>query len=235
MARTSSLALSAVVIFGAVACGDRSPPDAEKVSAHMQDHFTKIGDLQLAVVNGDLDAAKQPARWLAEHATLSGMPDSWQPYLPAMREAAQVAAGATDMLTVSKATAQLGAACGKCHAALGAKVAFDIESALPEGGDAAAHMKRHAWASGRLWEGLVVPSGQVWQTGAAALDEVPLVPEEVTSDPEKVPEVKALSNRVHELGAAARQAGDPETRAAVYGDFLDTCARCHAALGLGAI
>jgi cytochrome c553 len=129
----------------------------------------------------------------------------------------------------------MGAACGTCHRALGAHVQFDIEGALAEGGDAVSHMQRHVWASGRLWEGLVVPSGEVWQSGAQALDEVPLVPEEVTEDSAIFAQVKGTANHVHELGAAARQAGDADTRAAVYGEFLATCASCHKATGTNAI
>jgi cytochrome c556 len=225
-----SLTVSAAVLLAATACGDRErAPEPEEIAAHMQDHFSKADDLQRAVIAGDLQAAKAPARWIAEHAAMPGMPSEWIPYLPAMREAAQVAAGSTDLLTAAKATARMGAACGTCHKALGAKVRFDIDGALAEGGDAVSHMQRHVWASGRLWEGLVVPSGEVWQSGATALDEVPLVPEEVTAESQIFAQVKATANHVHELGAAARQAGDGDMRAAVYGEFLATCASCHQA------
>jgi len=201
----------------------------------MEDHFAKADELQRAVIAGDLAAAKAPAEWIAKHAGMPNMPADWEPYLPPMREAAEVAAGATDLVTAAKATARMGAACGKCHKGLGAHVQFDIEGALAEGGDAVSHMQRHVWASGRLWEGLVVPSGEVWQSGAQALDEVPLVPEEVTEDSAIFTQVKGTANHVHELGAAARQAGDPDTRAAVYGEFLATCASCHKATGLDAM
>ena len=142
---------------------------------------------------------------------------------------------APDLYTAAKATARVGAACGDCHKGHGATVKFSIEGALAEGGDAAAHMTRHVWASARLWEGLVVPSAEVWQTGAKALDEVPLVPEERTDDDELMTEVQLTANRVHELGAAARQALDPDMRAATYGELLATCSRCHTATGAGQI
>lgn len=232
----ASLTVSAAALLAVAACGDAGrAPEPEEVAAHMQDHFAKADELQRAVIAGDVAAAKAPAQWIADHAAMPAMPEEWEPYLPAMREAAEVAAGATELLTAAKATAQMGAACGKCHSALGAQVKFDIEGALAEGGDAVSHMQRHVWASGRLWEGLVVPSGEVWQSGAKALDEVPLVPEEVAEDTAVFTEVKGTADHVHELGAAALQAGDLDARAAIYGEFLATCASCHRATEVDAM
>jgi cytochrome c553 len=228
--------LPVVALLGLSACAqDDEPPSPEEVTAHMAEHFSRASDLQRAVVNGDMDAVREAANWLADHSKMSGAPTSWDPYLEEMRTAADVAAGSEDLYTAAKATARVGAACGDCHKAHGAKVRFDIEGALAEGGDAIAHMKRHVWASARLWEGLVVPSAEVWQTGAQALDEVPLVPEEFTDDTELMAEVGVTANKVHELGAAARQALEPSTRAATYGEMLATCSRCHTATGAGRI
>jgi cytochrome c556 len=228
--------LPAVAVLAFSSCkSEKAPPDPAEVAAHMQDHFSRASDLQRAVVNGDMDGVEDAANWLANHAKMSGAPDSWDPYLEEMRTAAEVTAGSNDLYAAAKATARVGAACGDCHKAHGANVKLDIEGALAEGGDAIAHMQRHVWASARLWEGLMVPSAEVWQSGAQALDEVPLVPEEFTDDPELMAEVQLTANKVHELGAAARQALDPSTRAATYGEMLATCSRCHAATGAARI
>jgi len=225
--------LPAAAVLALASCeGEETPPDPAEVSAHMRDHFNRASDLQRAVVNGDREGIKKAAGWLADHSKMSGAPASWDPYLEEMRNAAEVAAGSTDLYTAAKATARVGAACGDCHKAHGADVKFEIDGALAEGGDAIAHMQRHVWASARLWEGLMVPSAEVWQSGARALDEVPLVPEEVTDDTELMAEVQLTANKVHELGAAARQALDPSTRAATYGEMLATCSRCHAVTGV---
>ncbi|MCL7938549.1 MAG: hypothetical protein M8860_08995 [marine benthic group bacterium] len=228
--------LPVTVMVAASACQQEdAAPDSAEVVAHMRDHFMRASDLQRAVVNGDMEAIREAAGWLADHSKMSGAPDSWDPYLEEMRAAAEVAAEPGDLYTAAKATARVGAACGECHKAHGAKVKFEIEGALAEGGDAISHMQRHVWASGRLWEGLIVPSAEVWQTGATALDEVPLVPEEFTDDEELMAEVQVTANRVHELGAGARQALDPSMRAATYGEMLATCSRCHDATGAGKI
>lgn len=227
--------LPVVALLAVTACGQDRPPEPAEVAAHMSEHYSRALDLQRAVVNGDMEAVEGTANWLAEHSKMSGAPASWDPYLAEMRAAAEVAAGAPDLYTAAKATARVGAACGDCHKGHGATVKFSIEGALAEGGDAEAHMNRHVWASARLWEGLVVPSAEVWQMGAKALDEVPLVPEELTDDDEVMTEVQLTANRVHELGAGARQALDPDMRAATYGELLATCSRCHKATGAGQI
>jgi hypothetical protein len=41
-----------------------------------------------------------------------------------------------------------------------------------------------------------------------------------------------LAQRVHTLSRAARDAKTPTARAAVYGDFLETCSLCHGTLGM---
>ena len=231
----STFILPVVALLAVGACDQDRPPEPAVVTAHMSEHFTRASDLQRAVVNGDMEAVEATANWIAEHSKLSGAPASWDPYLAEMRAAAEVAVEAPDLYTAAKATARVGAACGDCHKGHGATVKFSIDGALAEGGDAEAHMNRHVWASARLWEGLVVPSAEVWQTGAKALDEVPLVPEELTDDDEVMSEAQFTADRVHELGAAARQALDPDMRAATYGELLATCSRYHMVTGAGQI
>jgi cytochrome c553 len=196
----------------------------------MDEHFNRAAELRDAVVEARLDQAAEPARWLAGHAALPDLPDSWAPYLDSLRQAAARAADATDVPAAAVATAQVAEACGMCHSALGAHPASNIEGALPEGGDAAAHMRRHVWAAERLWEGMIVPSDKLWQSGAEVLTEVPLVPEEITADPSIRPQVQELETRVHELGAAAMKAGTPEKKTEIYGELLGTCGHCHGML-----
>lgn len=227
--RKSTILIPLAILLAVTACQTEAPPDSAEVAAHMSEHFGRASDLQRAVVNGNMEAIEGTANWLAEHSKLTGAPASWDPYLAEMRTAAEVAAEAPDLYTAAQATARVGSACGDCHKAHGAVVELSVGGALAEGGDAVAHMQRHVWASERLWEGLVVPSAEVWQTGAKALDEVPLVSEEVSNDQEIKTEIQLVANRVHELGAMARQALDPSLRAAAYGELLATCYRCHQA------
>ncbi len=233
----------AVLMFVA-ACGDRPTPEAETASAsseyprevlqaHMQDHFFKATEMQVAVVNGDLAAVREPARWMAEHANSAAMPADWSPYAEAMHAAANRVAEASDLASAAMATAAMGAECGNCHKGLGAEVGFAVEAAPPQGEGASVHMSRHAWASGRMWEGLIAPSGVVWDGGAEVLSEAPLAPAELSADLEVLAEVSAMEAAVHVMGAEAVGIATQEDRARVYGDFLGTCAACHDRTGQG--
>jgi len=225
-------------------CGDRTTPEREAASseyprevlqAHMRDHFFKATEMQVAVINGDLDAVREPAEWMAEHVNSAAMPKEWVPHAEAMHEASRRAADAKNLETAAQATASVGAACGSCHQALEADVGFAVEGAPPEGEGAAAHMTRHAWASGRMWEGLVGPSGVVWDEGARVLSEAPLAPAELAVDLEILSEVSEMEAEVHQLGAEAVGVSGQKERARVYGEFLSTCAACHEKTGRGKI
>jgi cytochrome c553 len=197
----------------------------------MRDHFYKAAEMQVAVINGDLAALREPAEWLAEHVNSAAMPKEWVSHAEAMHTAARRAADAKDIEAAAQATARVGAACGNCHLALEAEVGFAIESAPPEGEEAATHMARHAWASGRMWEGLVAPSGVVWDGGAEVLSEAPLTPADLSVEIEVLSEVSRMEGEVHALGAEAMGLTVQKERAGVYGRFLATCADCHEKTG----
>jgi hypothetical protein len=128
--RTSPLffALPAVLLLLA-ACGDRTTPEAqvdsgsseyprEVLQAHMKDHFYKATEMQVAVINGDLAAVREPAEWMSDHANSAAMPAEWEPYAEAMHIWALRAVEANDITAAAEATAAMGAACGNCHMAL---------------------------------------------------------------------------------------------------------------------
>ena len=61
----------------------------------------------------------------------------------------------------------------------------------------------------------------------------PLQPESLSDEAEYTDDLQALAIRVHELAAAGREAEGQEARAAIYGEFIATCAACHQMLGIG--
>jgi len=234
------------VLLLLTACGDRATPEAEVDSAsseyprevlqaHMKDHFFKATEMQVAIINGDLAAVKEPAEWMAEHANSAAMPEEWRAHAQMMHSWARRAADATDIVAAAEATAAMGAACGNCHLALKAEVGFAVKGEPPAGDGAVPHMGRHAWASGRMWEGLVAPSGVVWDGGADVLSEAPLAPAELSADIEVLAEVSEMEGAIHAMGAEAIGLTVQEDRAGVYGDFLATCAACHDKTGRGKI
>ena len=235
-----------VLLMALGACSDRATPEAdvesankeyprEVLQAHMKDHFYKATEMQVAVINGDLEAVREPALWMAEHAKSAALPDEWSQTASAMYAAANRAAEASDLVSAAKATATMGAECGNCHKALGAEVGFAVDGAPPQGEGAVPHMARHAWASGRMWEGLIAPSGVVWDGGAEVLSEAPLAPAELSADLEVLAEVSEMEAAIHSMGAGAVGIAAQEDRAGVYGEFLGTCAACHEKTGRGQI
>jgi len=234
-----------VVLTLFAACGDRTP-DAdsnsarteyprEVLQAHMKDHFYKATEIQAAVINGDLEAVREPATWMAEHANSAAMPKEWAQHAQAMHEAALHAAQATSLTDAARAAAQMGAECGSCHRALGAEVTFTVEEPPPEGAGAVAHMDRHAWASGRMWEGMIAPSDVLWDEGAEVLSEAPLAPAELPVDLDVLADVSEMEASIHSMGAGAVGLTGQKERAGVYGRFLGTCASCHEKTGRGKI
>jgi cytochrome c553 len=242
---TLGLAIAAALLTGVLAgCGEGGGSEEEArsteytpavVAAHMKDHFYRATEIQRAVINGSLESVAEPAAWMAEHPTSAAMPAAWESWIRPMRHAAVRAVEAPDLLSAARATAELAAACGGCHEALAKDVGFAVEAAPVEGAERVPHMQRHAWAAGRMWEGLVGPSSVVWDGGARILGEAPLSTDEFEADIEVLAEVAAIERRVHELGGEALEAVESEDRARLYGEFLATCARCHQATGAGPI
>ena len=95
------------------------------IMEHMHRHADQIDLINDALADDDLEASKVPARWLWRHETMIGVPDGWQPYLFAMRQAARDLGSATDLATARAAATRITEQCQGCHVAAG--IADDVE------------------------------------------------------------------------------------------------------------
>lgn len=86
---------------------------------HMHQHAEKLDDLMFALADGDLEGAATPAYWLSQHETVDGVPDEWQDFIIAMRNAAYEVETATDIETARAAATQISVQCQGCHTAAG--------------------------------------------------------------------------------------------------------------------
>ena len=86
---------------------------------HMHTHADQIDSINIALSDGDVDAARKPAAWLSRHDPASGIPADWQPYLDGMREAARAVESAPDLETATAASKGVTEQCQGCHAAAG--------------------------------------------------------------------------------------------------------------------
>jgi len=86
---------------------------------HMHLHAEKLDDLNYALADGNLEAAKTPAFWLSRHDTVGDIQSDWLPYLYSMRTEAEAVETAPDLTTARAAAERINAQCQGCHAAAG--------------------------------------------------------------------------------------------------------------------
>jgi hypothetical protein len=220
-------------------CGGTPQPPAEQakpaesaapavdVASHMHEHLARVTSMQEAVVRGDMEAAVEPARWIADHQETAGLSAGTEAAVADMKKSAGVVAEARDLKNAATATAMTISYCGTCHTA--AKVTpVMAEMAKPAAaGPMAAHMLEHQWATELMYQGLVIPSEERWQKGLAAMQVSPLAEKDLPKDAKLTKEIVSLEKTVHELAGKAKMATDLGTKVAFYGEYLGGCAGCH--------
>ncbi|MFO0709438.1 MAG: hypothetical protein U0353_06340 [Sandaracinus sp.] len=200
----------------------------------MQGHFSRAASAHDALVRADLEQAREDMAWLATHEEGMDIPEPLRPRLAEMQAEAAHFGEATTLTEAATAYARTLARCGACHAAAhsGPEIA---QPPLPEGETAEARMRRHQWASDRMFDGLVMANADVFRQGNDALTSAPLTQGELPGTETQPPEqVVALTTHVQTLGREAAQATDDDARASIYGRYLATCATCHRLLEGGA-
>jgi soluble cytochrome b562 len=85
----------------------------------MHRHADELDELNLALADGDLDAAKASANWLSRHDGVSGIPSELKLYLVNMREAADAVAEANDLEAARPPAERITENCQGCHIAAG--------------------------------------------------------------------------------------------------------------------
>jgi mono/diheme cytochrome c family protein len=241
----------AVLVISSCACGARQPADAAAtdhaglssapppeirsavsiLAGEMQDHERHGVALRDAVERGDLADARREAKVLADLRLAAGDDPEWRREVEALNAAARAESTATDVDAASRGLSTVARACGDCHRSLG-PVAI-VGDLVADDGGVIPLMKRHEWAATKLWVGLVVPSDNAWQVGAAMLAEAPVAPELLTPGKSPAPRVVALARAVHDLALRASRAQSTEDRVHVYADLVATCSGCHQWLGGG--
>jgi cytochrome c553 len=238
--RTRSLILTllALPLVVALGCGgsQQSPAEQAKpaepaaggdVSSYMHENLTRVTTMQDAVLRGDIEAAAEPARWIANRQDTAGLPAGQQAVLADMKKSAAVVAEAKDFKNAATATAMVISYCGTCHAAA------NVTAAIPEPpkpvaeAAVASHMMEHQWATDLLYQGLVMPSEERWQKGLAAMEGTPLTEKDLPKDAKLTKEIVALEQKVHEMAGKAKTATDIGTKVAFYGEYIGGCAGCH--------
>ena len=228
-----SFGMGVAVAFGATgawqaapAAVDRSAQAEGRAATDMRAHFDEVLRVVDAIVRGDLDDARRRARQVASRE-FTGLPVAAAGQLAGMRAAAGRVAAAADLPTAATAAGVMLGTCGECHRAVGAMPAVHVRPS-PAVGDTVGHMLAHQQAIEHLLQGLVVPSSSAWNAGAQALRTAPLKRSKLPDDPKLSSEIAAGETRLHELADEAAGTSAPPARAAIYGQMVSTCSRCHA-------
>lgn len=202
-------------------------PAPARIEDFMSTHFLIVTWARDAVINGSLEALREPLTALADFDYGSVAPGGWMEPIAALQTTARITAESESLDAAAAGVAVMARQCGDCHTAERHKPYFgpDIHARQPlEPGSLRERMERHIWATDRMWEGLTAPSEDAWNAGAAALANVPV---ENIAAQVPVKFVPAL-RRLRELGTAALSADTRDARTKSYGTLLASCAACHA-------
>ena len=202
------------------------PPSGSSIDRIMQAHFNDALLIRQAVIAGSPEDAVDPAYVLTHIQDLERLPDGWRAFVERMQGVAGRIEDSTTSSLAAAATADLGVSCGMCHQRHGGPKASNEPAPAP-GTSIESRMKRHVWATERLWEGLIVPSNEAWAAGAQALSTDPF-PGEVLSDGGVY--ARSAAGDFARLAAGAPAKKTPEQRAALYAELLVTCGTCHRAM-----
>lgn len=193
----------------------------------MQNHFGRAASAHDAIVRADLEQARADMQWLATHDEGMAVPEPLRPMLAEMQAEAARFSEATTLTEAGTAYARTLIRCGACHTAShgGPEIAQPI---LPEGDTPEARMRRHQWASDRMFDGLVTGNAEIFRSGNDALTSAPLTQADLPATAAQPTEqVVALTTHVQNLGTEAATATTDDARASIYGRYLATCATCH--------
>ena len=196
--------------------------DDASVTERMRGQFVDGAALEDALVTGKVAVVNEVASRFVERHREQPFPDQWEAKVGPLMEWAQAAADAKDFETAATAVANVSARCGECHESEG----VEIELPTVEPPDSAAQMQRYRFAVDRMWEGLVAPSDERWQQGAAAyvdaVDCKPIGPSKTVPEHHTMP-----CNTILAVAGAARSAETMQARADAYAAVTLNCAGCH--------
>jgi cytochrome c553 len=208
---------------------DTAESQQEKpLEEHMLANYQRVSSIHSAVIQGELSKVHEHARWIMNQPPSKELDGDWLPYQEALRSDAESLSKAADLGAAAIAASAMGRACGDCHDSVGINAVKAFNPA-PDANDRTVrtYMQRHRWAAERLWEGLVGPSDQAWQQGAAVLVSSSRLARELKDEIVVNPAMDVMLETIHRLGEEAAATASRAARQRLYGQFLGTCANCH--------
>ncbi len=211
----------------AAASAAQQPKSAQAILKEMDDHFARVREIEEAAIRGDLDGMKAPALAIAQVGSGAGLPTGSEVYVADMKKSAGAVAAAMTVANGATATAAMVATCGTCHAGSKATPKFpDVIMPVMVPGTQS-HMLMHQYAVDLMYQGLAIPSDELWKKGAEAMRASPLADRDLPKDAKLTKEVLLSESRVHDIAERATKASDQAAKVAIYGEVIGSCASCH--------
>lgn len=205
---------------------ETSEPDS---LGSMHANFFLSGDAHSALVDGDLERAREAARELATQMSPQAVPDTLEPYVVRLKQRADALAATASILEGGKALGLLALACADCHVHLGAGPTPMLAGPVPRmepPEDIGWRMFRNAVGIDQMWLGMVIPSEETFRDGTTTLAHAPTAPPQAGGQPIDA-ESHAAIEEIRTLAEQARAAATPEQRAEAYGQVIARCGSCH--------
>lgn len=222
--RARFAAIAVAALGAAYACGG-GPRLGSPTDYQMWIHYSEAGAIQSAMIRGDLPAAREAARHLADAPRAEGIGPAGDAHVRELAAWSREIRDAASFGDAAVATGHLAATCGECHQDVGGGPVF-LQGDPPEDRGFSGHMILHLWAADRMWEGLLGPSAVSWRDGAEVFREDPLQGDVVPAT------ARVFATRLHELGREAAGMSDLRRQAVQYGRMVEQCAGCHAETGV---
>lgn len=205
--------------------GAAGQPPTGNPAAIMRGHFGDAIRVHEAIVLGDLNATREPARRLAAYPA-DAWPVEGRRYVAGLASAAAQVSNAAEFAAAAAGTSSMLLACGDCHRATGHTPApADVFWRADRGGPAG--MLEHEAAAGELFRGLVIPSDAAWRDGAARLRTAPLFNPGASRDPRSTQKIADHEKQLRRTAERAAGAGNRIQRARAYAELITQCAACH--------
>jgi cytochrome c553 len=198
------------------------------VRFHMQTHLDDLRAVERYLIDGKLADAQANAFMLTKPANDPGL-EPFRAQADRLVKSAQALVDARSITDGCRRLAEVTEACALCHLKTQTASVFPEAPPLsPDDGTPSTHLERHKWAVDRMWEAMIAGTDAPWQDGLGVLATTPLPASTVGNASSLATRLQGLANDA--ISQHGNQTETLDSRTAMYGEMLATCAACHSSM-----